>query len=571
MPHAKISAMLMKTSHSPHPDPVTVEVIQQSLVAAAEQMFAATRKTAMSSVIYEVLDFGVAITDKDGELACAGAGIPSFVGMLDPAVKAILRKFGGEDGDGDIHDGDIFISNDPYEGGVSHTNDVVVTMPVFIEGRLVAWTANKGHWMDIGGMQPGSTGPDATELYQEGLLLPEVRVIAGGEPVQAVLDIIAANSRLPRQALGDFWAGVASLRAGAARIRHLCDKYGSDTFLFAVQDYLELGEKRVLRALAAIPNGDYRAEDALDDGRRLSITVKVRDGSFTVDLRGNPEQDSGPLNATYLATVVSVQAMFKSLVDPQGHANAGTFRPLKVITAPGTLFHATRPAAVGMYYENKIRTSDLIWKALAPHLPNGRSSGHFCSVCATFVAQKDAAGNMRSFIEPEVGGWGAFEDCDGQNAQFSSSHGDTFTCPVEVNEARNGVLVERLSLNGEPAGAGEYRGGKGIDLRYRILGESGWVTASYTRSAVRPWAQAGGGEGSLNRLRIRRQDGKIEEYASASAVPLGKGDVVWVTTANGAGFGDPRRRAPDSVHTDLKNGYISRQEAAEVYGLEASA
>lgn len=546
-------------------DPITVEVIQQSLVAITEEMFAVTRKTAMSSVIYEVLDFGVAVTNKDGELASAGAGIPSFVGMLDPAVKAIIGKYDPKD----IFEGDIFISNDPYVGGVSHTNDVVVTMPVFFRGEIVAWTANKGHWMDVGGMRPGSTSPDASELFQEGLILPEVKVISSGFECTQILDIIKANSRLPDQAMGDFWAGIASLRMGALRIQNLCERYGKSTFLMAVEDYLDVAERRILRALQDLPHREYVAEDRLDDGRPLSVKVIITPKNFIVDLRGNPDQDTGPLNATYQATVVSVQSMFKSMVSPNNPANAGTFRPLKVLTDKGSMFDAQYPAAVGFYYENKIRSSDLVWKALAPYIYNGQAAGHFCSVCATLIGQTDKAGVSRSFIEPEVGGWGALCDQDGQNAQFSSSHGDTFNCPVEINEARNGIRVERLALNSEPAGAGKYRGGKGIDLRYQILEKRGWVTGSYTRSKVEPWGLLGGQPGSLNKLQIIRKSGDVQVCNKADSVPLEKDDIVWITTGNGAGYGDPKDRDKALIVKDLKNGYVQQTDAVEIYGLKS--
>lgn len=544
-------------------DPITMEVIQRSLVAITDEMFAVTRKTAMSSVIYEVLDFGVAITDAQGALASAGAGIPSFVGMLDPAVKAILNKYVVAD----IRDGDVFISNDPYVGGVSHTNDVVVTMPVFFDGELVAWTANKGHWMDVGGMRPGSTTPDATELFQEGLILPEIRVICGGEQLQPVLDIISANSRLPKQAIGDLWAGIASLRMGAARIQNLCVRYGRDHFLLAVEDYLNVAEMRVRRFMKSIPHGTFGAEDSLDDGRELKVSVSITPDEFIVDLRGNPGQDDGPLNATYQATVVSVQSMFKSIVAPVGPANAGTFRPLRVLTDPGSLFDAKRPAAVGLYYENKIRSSDLVWKALAPYISAARSAGHFCSVCATLIGQKCPDGTSRSFIEPEVGGWGALSDGDGQSAQFSSSHGNTFNCPVEINEARNGIHVDELSLNSERSGAGEFRGGKGVDLKYQISESHGWVTAAYTRSKVKPWGLDGGTQGSLNKLQIIKKNGKTERLYKADSVKISNDDTVWITTANGAGYGDPRKRQKHKILNDLKNGYIDSDEAVSIYGL----
>ncbi|MBC6403417.1 MAG: hydantoinase B/oxoprolinase family protein [Hyphomonadaceae bacterium] len=547
-------------------DPVTIEVIQQSLGAITDEMFAVTRKTAMSSVIYEVLDFGVAVTDKDGALASAGAGIPSFIGMLDPGVRAIIKIFQSPE----IREGDIFISNDPYTGGVSHTNDVAVSMPVFYGGEIAAWTANKGHWMDIGGMRPGSTSPDATELFQEGLLLPEVKIVDAGNLNDALLKTMMANSRLPGQLRGDFWAAIASLRMGTKRIQHICQKYGRDTFLFAVQDYLNTAERRVRRSLAQLPKGEFEATDRLDDGRGLHVKITVTDTEFVVDLSKNPEQDKGPLNSTYDATMVSVQAMFKSLTDPDGPANAGAFRPLKLVTEPGTLFHSVKPAATGLYYENKLRVSDLILKAVAPYFEQGRAAGHFCSVCATLVGQNNDDGSISSFIEPEVGGWGARADSDGENAQFSTSHGDTYTCPVEINEVRNGIRVDRLALNDEPGGAGQFRGGKGIELRYRILENRGWVTAAYTRSRVKPWGLNGGSSGTVNRLSVIRSNGSVETYQSASSVSLAKDDVIQIRTGNGAGYGDPAKRDPESILRDIRDGYISKREAHEVYHLDTA-
>ena len=525
------------------------------------------RKTAMSSVIYEVLDFGVAVTDAHGQLASSGAGIPSFVGMLDPAVKAVIAKHGATG----FQVGDIFITNDPFSGGVSHLNDVALVMPVFFDGTLVAWTANKGHWMDLGGMAPGGNSPVAEELHQEGLVFPEIRVFAGGEPLPGVLDIIAANSRLPDQALGDFWAGVSALRMGARRIVQLCCRYGADSFLSAVRDHLDLGERQVRRAIQRLPQGRFAATDALDDGRPLQVAIEIEGDAFTVDLRGNPAQDPGPLNASYQATVVTAQAMFKSLVCPQGVANAGTFRPLRVICDPGSLFAAERPAAVGFYYENKIRVSDLMWKALAPALPECPGVGHFCSVCATMIGFTDAEGQLRSFIEPEVGGWGATTERDGQNAQFSSSHGHTYNCPVEVNEARNGMHVECYVLNPEPGGAGRHRGGKGIELRYRLTHASGWVTAAYARSQVPPWALADGQPGTVNRLSIIRRGGEVEHCLSASALPLGRGDVVRIQTGAGGGYGDPKQRRQAEVLRDVRDGYISAVEALDTYGADPDA
>ena len=544
-------------------DSFTQELIQDSLTATSEEMFAAMARAAMSSVIYEVLDFGVAITDAEGKLASVGAGIPGFVGMLAPAVHAVLTRHRRSS----IHPGDIFIANDPYEGGVSHANDVVLAMPVFFEGRLIAWIANKGHWVDIGGMTPGSMSPEATELFQEGLILPPLKLFEAGSPVEAILEIIRANSRLPDQALGDLWAGVAALRLGERRLRELCGKHGQGTLVDAIRRYMDYGETMARNGLASLPEGEFRGTDRLDDGREIRALIRISDREMTVDLRDNPDQDDGPVNGTRDATLVGARAVFKSITLPEPWANAGCFRPLRVLTRPGSIFHALRPAAVGLYYENKMRSKDLILKTLAPHMPERIPAGHFASICATVIRSRTVGGEDRTFVEPQVGGWGAGHDCDGDNAQFSISHGDTFNCPVEVNESRNGIRVRRYALNSAPSGAGKFRGGKGVELHYEILSDRGWLTAGYTRCAVPPWGLAGGKDGSGNRIEIDRCGHTRETAKGFDNAPLKKGDVVRIVTGNGGGYGNPTHRNRQQVIEDLRNGYVSAEDAVTIYRL----
>ncbi len=206
-------------------DPITQEIIQNSLQAAADEMFAAMKKTAMSSIIYEVLDMGTGILDDRGELACSGAGIPAFVGVLDKAVRVIIDR-----AKGDVKPGDVFATNDPYYGGVTHLNDIIVAMPVFVDGTLIAWTANIAHNSDVGGMAPGSLTGEATEIFQEGLRLPAIKIISEGKPIEPVFDIIKVNSRMPDVLTGDVWAAIASVRIGAKRLEELARKYTTATF-----------------------------------------------------------------------------------------------------------------------------------------------------------------------------------------------------------------------------------------------------------------------------------------------------------------------------------------------------
>src|SRR5438034_9162252 len=289
-------------------DPITLEIIQSSLQAASDEMFAAFRKTAMSAIIYEVLDMGTGITDADGNLASSGAGIPAFVGVLDKAVERIIEL-----NDGDIRPGDVFATNDPYYGGVTHLNDVVLAMPVFANGDLVAWTANIAHWNDVGGMVPGSISNEAKEIFQEGLRLPAVKLISVGEPIRSVLEIMKCNSRLPDNLEGDMWAGIAAARVGERRILELVGKYGRDTFTTALRESMDDGEEAARRALAGLPSGTFSLDEEQDSGVVYRVTVEIADDELVVDLRDSPDQDAGPNNVSRDGAVIGAQIVLMNL------------------------------------------------------------------------------------------------------------------------------------------------------------------------------------------------------------------------------------------------------------------
>jgi N-methylhydantoinase B len=555
-------------------DPITLEIIQSSLQAATDEMFAALRRTAMSAIIYEVLDMGTGITDKDGELAGSGAGIPAFVGVLDKTVKRVLEKF---DQPGDpstssgrrIEPGDIFITNDPYTGGVTHLNDVVLTMPVFAGDDIVAWTANIAHWNDVGGMVPGSMSTDATEIFQEGIILSAVKLFSRGQPIQPVFDILTSNCRMPDFLTGDLWAGVASVRTGERRILEIVNKYGKDVFLHAVEEYLDFGEQVSLAALRRLPNGVYSLVEPQDAGPDYKVTIEISDDEFIIDLRDNPDQDKGPFNMSRDEATVACQIAFKGIVSPERVSNGGTFRPLKVLTRPGSVFDPNYPAAQGIYYEITIRLHDLIWRCLAPHMSERLPAGGFASVCGTlFGGIHPDTGRTYAVIEPELGGWGGAPTSDGNSGQFCALHGETYNCPAEVAEARYGVTVDYLSFHDEDGGAGLHRGGKGVRIDYRIKSDNAWLTVAYTRDKVPPWPLKGGQAGSPNHVLIVRANGETERYSVVSGLTLNTDDVIRVMTATGAGWGDPMERPLELVNRDLKNGYITLEQANRYYGLD---
>jgi N-methylhydantoinase B len=553
------------TRFDPTTDPITLEIIQSSLQAASDQMFAAFRKTAMSAIIYEVLDMGTGITDAEGNLASSGAGIPAFVGVLDKAVQRIIELNAGEE----FRPGDIFATNDPYYGGVTHLNDVVLAMPVFADGELVAWTANIAHWNDVGGMVPGSISNEAKEIFQEGLRLPAVKLISEGKPIRSVMEIMKCNSRLPDYLQGDMWAGIAAARVGERRILELVAKYGHDTFTTALRTFMDYGEQVARRALAELPKGQFSLAEEQDSGAVYSATVEITDDEFIVDLRDNPDQDPGPNNASRDGTIIAAQMVFMNITGAHASANAGHFKPLKLLTRPGSVFDASPPAAFATYYEVEIRLYDVIWRCLAPHLGNRLPAGSFASVCGTFIGGPHPdTGRHFTIVEPQLGGWGAAAFRDGNSAMFSGFHGDTFNCPAEVAEARYGLYVEQLALNDEPGGEGEYRGGKGIVLDYRVRSNGCFFTCAYTRNKHRPWPLEGGREGSPNYVEVIRKDGAVEEYAVVTALEVNEGDVIRIHTANGGGYGDPGRRRRELVLEDLRDAYVTEETARTVYGLD---
>ncbi len=547
-----------------HHDPITLEIIQNSLRSISDEMFSTIAKTAMSPIIYEVLDMATAIVTPQAELASAGSGIPAFVGALDKSVAKVLEVYGEQD----IHDGDIFATNDPYYGGVTHLNDMVLLKPVFCDDKIISWTVNIAHWNDVGGKSPGSMSIDATEVFQEGLRVPAVRLFSKDQPISGVLNMIVCNSRMPDYLKGDMWAQISALRLGAKRIVELAQKYGVDTYLSAVAGYLDFGEKLARNQISKLPDGVYQINDLQDDGSTLDVVMEVRGDELHIDLTKAPHQSSGPDNLSRDGTLLGCQMALMGLIGNREMANGGCFRPMIVKTKEGTIYHAKEPAACGIYFETMIRLNDLLWRCLAEQITEVLPAGNFSSICATIMGGTHPdTGRHYSIIEPEIGGWGAGKGFDGVNAMFSAMHGDTFNCPAEIAEARYGVTVGQMALNDEDGGAGEFRGGKGIVLDYVIRNDNSFLTCAYTRSKQQPWGLRGGHSGTTNRINVVRKSGDIERHSMATQVTVNEGDIVRVITANGAGYGDPRKRNFDAIKNDLKNGYVSDEYAKTVYGF----
>ena len=509
-------------------DPFTLSVIQAGLENAAEEMFAVLRKTAMSPIIYEVLDVGTGVTDPQGRLVSSGAGIPTFVGVLDKAVQALVARYGDT-----IREGDIYITNDPNYGGVTHLNDIVIAKPAFFEGICVAWTASIAHWGDIGGKVAGSMATDVTEIFAEGLRLPAIRLFDAGEPIRAVFDIIETNSRLPDFVKGDLWAQIAASKSAETQILALFAKYGRATVGEAIEDAFETGHARALAGLRDLPNGCYEIEEQQDDGALWRAAITVSDDRFCVDLRGNPTELAAPYNTSRDGAVISSQMIFKALCNPERYANSGSFSPLEVITEEGTVFHAGPNAPQGYYFETRIRLFDMLWQCMARALPGRLPAGSFSSIFGTVIAgMHPDTGRRYTMVEPQMGGWGATEDRDGVDAMFSTSHGDTFNTPVEICEARYGLNVVHKSLAERPKQDVSYQGGHGVSILYETRGDAS-LSVGYTRAVVPVWSMSRALPGGKNAMKILRKGGDTQYHRFVSGVHLKPGDRVLVTTAHG--------------------------------------
>lgn len=519
-------------------DPITISVIQAGLVAAADEMFETLRKTSMSPIIYEVLDVGTGITDKDGNLIGSGAGIPTFVGILDKAVKKIIDIHGLEN----VNEGDLFITNDPYYGGVTHLNDVVVSLPVFHKGACIAWASSIGHWSDVGGSTPGSMSTRVVEIIQEGLRLPAVKLFERGVLVTSLMDIITCNSRLPEITRGDLWSQISASRRAGKRIVELIRTYGVDYYELALGDLFKEGEARAKRGLLNLPKGRFEASERQENNDLWTVVVTISDKEFIVDLSDNPPQKAGPYNTSRDGAVISSQMIFKALTDPHLFCNEGSFKPLKVITSPGSIFEAIGPAPHGYYFETRIRLYDLLWQCMAKAMPDKLPAGHFGSICGTVIAGVHPdTGRKFTMVEPQMGGWGATSTRNGLNCMYSLSHGETYVCPVEICEARYGFEVGWKKILNDHTGLGQFEGGKGLSTSYRMRAKA-IVSAGYSRSKIPVWGLNGGYPGGTNRFNHYKLGRDPTQYSFVSDLEVDEGDEIVIETAKGGGWGTPRSK-----------------------------
>ena len=500
-------------------DPITLEVLRETFSSIVREMRVTLVRTAYSSVLYEGEDFSCVLMDGDAQIVSMSKGQdhPLHIVPISWSMRAVREKFGD-----DIHPGDIFLHNDPYTGG-THLNDVAMIYPLFADGRLFVFPVVRAHWGDVGGMSPGSLTGDATEIFQEGVRIPPIRIVDRGTPNQAALDLIFANMRGMRERMGDFDAMIGTCRKAAERVEALAARYGAPVVRAAVVELMDRAEQRMRRAIGALPDGEYSYESHLESGRvrlePLSIRarVTVRGETITVDLTGTSPQTAAPTNVGPAMAPTGAFTIIKSFLDPGTDVNSGAFRPLTVITPRGTVVNADPPAPCGGMVEVKYCVETAVMGALAQAL-DGRvagdlkGGGNHC-----YVGGPDPrTGETFIFYEYPAGGTGGFDGGDGSNTVRTWTESDMTTLqPIEAVEQLYPVRIESTRLREDSGGPGRWRGGLGLTREVRVLVPSSRLSVLAEKAVLPPFGVCGGAAGATNRFWVRRGDRADPALAAA--------------------------------------------------------
>ncbi len=541
-------------------DPVTAEVIRNALAYTAEEMGIALRNSAYSHNIKERMDHSCAIFDVEGDMVAQAEHIPVHLGSLPHGIKNAIKYL--RNNKVQFKEGDVYIFNDPYISG-THLNDVTLIKPVFYEGVHVGFTANKAHHVDVGGKSPGSMSGDATELYQEGIILPPVRFAEGGEINPDILAIILENVRTPHITKGDLRAQMAAANLGERRIQELIEKYGVDLYLEALQEILAYSEKRMMEEIKEIPDGVYEAEDCLEDtgisDRPVWIRVKitVSGGKMRVDYTGTDPQVDGPINAVFGVTLSATYFAIKSVVDPEVPMNQGAMKPIEVYAPPRTLVNPQKPAPVsGGNVETSQRIADVMFKALASALPQKVPAASLGSMNNIMAGGYDPIRNRPwAFYETIGGGSGGRPIEDGIDG-IHTNMTNTMNTPIEAIEQYYPILFTSYEFRENSFGAGKYRGGSGIIRSWKLTAPKATVSILAERTKVTPFGVHGGLPGKPAEFYLVRENGDTIKLQGKTTVTLNKGDEIVIKTAGGGGYGPPKERDPRAIERDRENGLL---------------
>jgi N-methylhydantoinase B len=556
-------------SEPPRVDPITLEVIRQGVIAAANQIDANITRTAFSPFIYEYKDYAVGLLDAKGRLVAQNTGgMPIFVAdSVGMAVREGLRVYGAEE----LRQGDVIVCNDPAVQG-QHLNNVVMYTPIRIGAeheRLIGFFAINMHWIDLGGSTPRST-----DIFMEGLQLPTVKIWSEGRRLEDVYRLIQRNSRSPIELLGDIEAQLAGCLLGRDQIAKLARRYGADQYERAVDIILDQAEAVSRAYIAAMPDGIYEAEAELDgDGESddplpIRIRATIEGDEITLDYSGLPPQVAGCINAGYFGGgVTTARVALKYLLGSAEPANEGTFRPLHLILPPNTLLSASATAPIGNYNRAFPTVIDAVIRAFEAALPEKVAGGHFGTFAVLRLQGRRRSGAHLDFIDGGYGGWGAAAGQDGSGPYRTMAHGDTRVVPIELQEALYPFTVGEFALRPDSGGAGRYRGGLGIVKTYRIT-EPVQLRVDFDRLRCPPWGVCGGGPAKSGWVTVVKMSGEVKVLYKTKSYSLDPGDIVRMEVGGGGGYGPPSLRPREAIARDLALGYVSHEAVRNDYGLD---
>ncbi len=585
----------MNLSHNKTIDPAMVEVIRHYFVSAATEMERTLVRTAYTTIIYEINDFGISIFNRDLGLIADSTGLPLFLGANEFAIRKTFENGKFES----LEPDDVLFMNVPYWSG-AHTNDGVLIAPAFVDGDIVAYGVVRAHWTDMGGKDPGYI-LDSTSIHQEGIMIPGEKIVRRGKPNEELLRILRANSRSPITLMGDFNAELAALRVGVKRIVQLNQKYGVETVDSSVQRILTIGENQARNATKLLPDGEWEAENWMDnDGvnnELVKVHVKITKHSDQIcfDFSSSSDAVQGPVNLAFGMTQSASRICFKSITTPLEPSNGGHFRNLEVIAPEGNLFHAVYPAPVFTIWAGVLAV-ETIYKALVQVIPEQIPASSGGDLGDPGFYGKEPITGRQIWHQTNAGvGWGARHDGDGLNTTQHLSMCTVKNIPVEVIESRLPVMVEQACLRVDSGGPGKFRGGLGSLRDYRFLDTFGALTI-VKKTRTPGWGVAGGLPGpknlgilkpNKNRKNWRKHwkediivysDNRyLYDVSNSDDIYCGmfrgefhEGDVISWLADGGGGYGPPHERDPLKVQEDVINGYVSVHAAREIYGISLS-
>jgi N-methylhydantoinase B len=538
-------------------DPITQEIVGNALASIADEMATTIFRTAHSTVVRDGMDFSAALCDANGETVAQAVTVPFHLGSVPHALETLLTKWGER-----MRPGDVFVMNDPFDGGI-HLQDIFVFRPVYVDGGLIGFATTTAHHGDVGGRLPGSAACDNTEIFQEGIRLPWLKLYDEGEPVNMVFEVIRANVRIPRMTLGDLSAQVAATTVAERALQELARRYGAERLAELMNGLVEHTERLVRREIAAWSDGTATFTDYLDsDGLEMrdvpiTATVTIEGDEITADLTESSPMVAGALNSTRSFIQACVYQAVRSALEVEIPNTSGAFRPIHVLTKPGTIAHVVMPGASSMRGVTGFRALDAVNGALAQLIPDRvPAAGEGGNTLAVFGAQRPD-GSRFVYYELIVGTWGGTPEEDG-NDGVTNPASLAANIPVEVAESEFPILIERYGLVPDSGGAGKHRGGLAVERVWRCLTPDTSLIVRSDRAAHAPYGLQGAGPGALSSNVLVRADGTEERLPSMFSTTIQAGDVFVHRTAGGGGWGDPVERDPQKRADDVADGKVTR-------------